>query len=1419
MKIFHANKHNIGIISLISAAVLAAICSFMFPDITGRVRRTNESQIWTLDLSLQPAPVASQLATILPKIERTLRSQDQVEGLIISTTPEHIVANFYSRPEVSPREFAITLEAILNSLRDSGTVSTFEYTYFYEAISNARKGSSVMDELRDSNVRTLLHVLDNSQQKNVSNIFGFSHPSIVISATQTKTSDLDSLDLILQKLHTIPGVQKAYATNVEVPFLKVEGDPRELIQLGLSPLIASSTLQEHLSGQSGVPDNTLGNSSYVFRSRAKNISELCSLSFPLANSRSSLRICDVANIEPWLQNLEFHLAGSTIRNLEKQLRSQSNSKTNQQNSPTKISVLLHSDAVAKTLLTEILKIAEKISAAGGERSWKVDFVQDAPQRITNLVIFFFCLVSLVALARTSSRKFGHRKLLLFLIAHSLGIWSVATYAIGISTEIANIGVPLLAGVIAYGSICCENLLRGSTAARVAPWAFGSLSLGLGMFVIFSREFANGGEAGISDIVSHSLALVSAMFGYIFAPRLQGESSPESIKALLPTRLPMGSLSLLLPAIGVAVLIIPQVVTSSSILAVAGFSSNTDIRVAQQTAAELERYAKEENATTVVLGPSQSSQLELRPSTFAFIRASKMPIDEILQSLSPRVVGEISLAEAQNRLVRHPIVVKSRFAGLEKSQNVQPLSNLTQWLETVQIPLRNGETSPVQENIKKFIPLSALVTATWDKTLMNITSSNIGELVLADMRDPSSHSSLRKKIQAYLNLLSGQKDGSVSTHIYDSNDRLGELANIRFDATLTLAAAVFLAGVLFFASIGRAFLSVASFFAVHFVVSGAIHAFTLPHGQQELMGTLRFPSSATWISILLVCFWAIMLKTADYRRAMNMTLDEALFLQMRLTRQIRHWGLIPILTVVVVGFVFSKFAELAAVTVAMWAVCGYFFPDWMLFWTSFAEKVNRISLKLKIHLSRSTLVVFFALSAGVFAQNGEATTNTSQQDSRCQKTVAIILPIVGRPKGKEPAPFRAIFAERLAQETPCAWTDNTLTERFLRLSEELRDSASQEKLAEKMAAMVAESRAEIEKNVLAKVPPEIQKIVPEIRIIGGFYEEFYGAIAFTIIDFRNDNAPILSKISTSEEMQTEAISKMAIYLRGENIQFYEEILGEATRLPVFIEPVESLDKHPLSENLAGEIGLFLNSRFLNPVNFSLFERKTFFRIEKNRNRAAHTLNVRIRRESTRLYASVTATAREGTARRTAWIEGDISLLPEFEEEILSVATKTLANAEGITDYFLGLGVDMWALGTHTTQMVSLQFRQNLGNAGLGLRLRSGTHQAESSKEKYSLVSVGGCAGWQFFDFRWLVADSGMSIDAGLASANSSSATEARNLWLSIGGYAQAQVLLRKNLAVLGRVGVEQPLSLGTSEQSKTLFRSYYGNAAVGIGFTF
>jgi hypothetical protein len=303
------------------------------------------------------------------------------------------------------------------------------------------------------------------------------------------------------------------------------------------------------------------------------------------------------------------------------------------------------------------------------------------------------------------------------------------------------------------------------------------------------------------------------------------------------------------------------------------------------------------------------------------------------------------------------------------------------------------------------------------------------------------------------------------------------------------------------------------------------------------------------------------------------------------------------------------------------------------------------------------------------------------------------------------------------------------------------------------------------------------------------------------------------------MQTDAISKMAIYLRGENIQFYEEILGEATRLPVFIEPVESLDKHPLSENLAGEIGLFLNSRFLNPMNFSLLERKTFFRIEKNRARAAHTLSVRIRRESTHLYASITATARQGTARRTAWIEGDITLLPEFEEEILAVATKTLANAEGITDYFLGLGIDMWALGKEPTQMVSLQFRQNLGNAGLGLRLRSGTHKAEGAIDKYSLVSVGGCVGWQFFDFRWLAADSGISADAGLASANTTRSTEARNLWISFGGYAQAQVLLRKNLAILGRVGAEQPFSLGTSEQSKAIFHSYYGNASIGVGLTF
>jgi hypothetical protein len=402
--------------------------------------------------------------------------------------------------------------------------------------------------------------------------------------------------------------------------------------------------------------------------------------------------------------------------------------------------------------------------------------------------------------------------------------------------------------------------------------------------------------------------------------------------------------------------------------------------------------------------------------------------------------------------------------------------------------------------------------------------------------------------------------------------------------------------------------------------------------------------------------------------------------------------------------------------------------------------------------------------------------------------------------------------------PCAWVGYNFGQDMIKIHEGFRSTASQHRIVTSLGEFVNKNRAAIEAAATANLQKMSADSKAQVRVLGGFYEEFLGSVSFTILDFYKGREPVITKVSSSEEQQTQTMSKIALYLRGENTQLHEEILGEASRLPVYFEPVESLDKHPVSENIAGEVGIFLSSRFLNPMSSNLLERKTFFRLERDQSAAKFILNVKIRRDETRLYASLTARSRDGSSRRSAWIEGEVSRFSEFEEEILSVARRTLSNIENIADYTIAIGSDFWMRKQdNISKMYTLYFRQNLGNAAISARLRTGTIRDDDKITKASLFGGGAALGWQFFDIRWMTGDMGVSLDGGLAS--SSLDDSSRDFWMSYGGYTQFQSSIGKNFSIVGRAGIEQPQKLSRNTESGKIFDSFYWNGFVGVGVIF
>ncbi len=1408
-------------------AILAFAIAIEYPDLIGKYVRSHEAHVWRLNLEVNSAPATVHATTLASMLERSLKSQEQIENLIISTTPTRITAHFYTKPSVLPKDLATALNAKISAIQDSGTTPQFETTFYYDALSKVENVGTNLDALRDSATQTLSFALESATNNEKRNILALASPDIILDSTQSAGTsvDINALDLLLQRLHTIRGVQKAFARNVRIPTLQVETDPRQLLQLGISPQIIHKTIQTHLRIDQGISENILGQRGYIFRKKSETTQEICTLSFQVPKNSALLHVCDVSKVESTPMFLDFYTVGTSLATLEKRIREQNKATLNPTKEKSSIVIILDSETVAQDLVEEI---ESAIHVQAGSPQWTISSVRKANTGAYNFAFFFASMIILAILAFSRKESFGNRRLFLFLLAHATAFWSAATLALGIDAHPQLLGIPLLAAAVAFATHRCESLLKGLHGAKNARLTFAAFSVGIAATTIFARSFINFGQSQFDTIASGALAMAAGIYAFSLAPQLMNESQASTHQADVAFHARTGLISLVVPLLGVAISMLPTINFPSTIFISLGFEGGTSVDIAQNAAANIERIARENKATAVIAAPEKTSVIQLKPSPFSLLNTATVPLEEILASLHPSIPGETNIQEKSGSITRQPVIVKSNFSEImptnTRKENDDDLVRFQKWMDTMQQPISSDSQNSLQSRAqfgfqksekKNFLSMSALVVPEWSREITRISISNIGETTLAEIHSREGERNIRANLDNFLSQFQQNTKSELQTHISDTASEIAMLTHNQTIGTLMLAAILFLAGILYFASTERALLTTVTFGAIHLTVKGVFHLFTIPHGLDAISETLLFPSTETWASTLLLTLWAILLKTADYRRAMNMSLDEAFFLQTRITRQLRRWGLIPALVISICGIFYSNVALLGGATMALWIVGGFLLPDWMLIWTKLAEWKNRTLLKLHIHF-KTLLIFIFAISL-VHVSKARASTDTSTIDSQCDGTVTIILPILGRPKGKEPVPQRTFLSERLAQETKCSWVEYGLTSDIIKILEGLRSTAAQSRLVSDFGSFVLKNRGKIESAAIAHLRKDDKQASARVRIFGGFYEEFLGSISFSILEFPKGSDPIVTKMSSSEEQQTQTISKLARYIRGENAQLHEELLGEVSRLPVFLEPVESLDKHPVSENIAGELNLFLTSRFINPLSSNLLERKTFFRIEKNADASKFVLNVKLRRDETRFYASITARARNGEARRSAWIEGDVSQFTEFEEEVLAVSKKILSNIEGIADYFVALDTEYYVSGSHdVAQMYGIYFRQNLGNAALSIRLRNGQIAAKEDKANIGIFGFGGSFGWQFFDVRWITGDFGVSADAGIATPPDSSS---RDLWISYGGYIQFQSSLRKNFALITRTGVEQPQLFGATGDRKTIFHPVYLNALVGIGVIF
>jgi hypothetical protein len=1401
---------------------------FLSPDLGRRISQISQARSWYLQIDTEPGQVSDRLSVLVPTLERLLRSESEISDLHIISQTDSVIAVFQTINRIDARNLAERMSSKLSAMSENRIFQMTGYRMFQQprgsvSLSTGAKLPASIDTFPLEVAR-----LTDLTKKEPSgfNIYRVARPDLTVQFDKKSTVDADVLNTILQQIQSIDGVQTSYIKNFRQPYARIRSDSRQMLQTGISPLRMRQTMQTHLTQTSGVSQTVFTQPSYIMEVKPESLAELCNVAIPNDRTGSIVRLCDISEIALEEVVVPYREVTSSENTLAKALMRQGATKQKS----TTIEVLFTPEARARDIEREIRGVLakhpkEKLPV------WQIKLHNPAPLPLVEFISSIVLILTLGVLSLRSDalerdRRFHHIQILLAAI---LGTSLLMALRIPISTD--DFTIFLVASLtFALASHFSQFVHKASTS--IPFWIeFALFSAAVVLAVALSRFLAGATTSHGSTMTASIAIFLGQLVAFVSTQIGLGETAPkasDSIRELTTHR--RGSSIWFLGGLSILALFLAPRSPNENALLSGRFGFDLGVQEEQLKAA----FAEIENATTPGLakgflgGPLWNKTLEVKPTTFSLMNSTQINIRHILESMTPKELGTIEIQTRSGSLQTTPVIdvpPRVAVAGDSTAQTIAPqiIEEFQQWSNTIQWPITKPSGQGNDEAQRQlFLPLSTLMEARWENELTRSMRTTEGETIILNWIVNSSEAEKAKRAMERLAAKIRSSMGvKLRLALHDSRDARQAVAEANQLATLILTGLLLFAGILFFASSERGLIAGVTFLAINLGMTSSdrIYESLAEITGQPPLGAREFPSPVIWAGLYLFLVWATMLRVADYRRSTNMSLSSAFVPQIEVIRKLDAAIMKPLIVALAIAWWTPETRLAGGILLGLVLLFNQFLADWMLFWSHLSEIKNRAILRFRIHIRELTHLALLLAALGVVVE-ARAASDVSLVNAECQSTATVILPIVGRPKGKEPAPRRNIFQEKLAQETPCAWLDSSLESEIVTAVEETRGPSEQELLVTRLRDIVTKHRTVIESRVKAAISKRIK--LSKILIYGGFYEEFFGNISFTIIDFRSDGDPVLTKMTFSVDNQTHGIAQLAEFLRGESIKFYEELLGEGERLPVYIERTESLDKHPVSENLAGEISLFLQSRFLYPVSFDWFERKTFFRLVKDRKDARYVLSVKIRREGTKFYATIMAEPPELGARRTAWIEGDISQLPLFEEDVLSTAKRSLSNIEGITDYCLAPHLDFLTDYDQTSRLYGFAFRQNLGNAAISLRLRTGEHRASGGRETdlYSVLDGGGGVGWQFFDKRWVVADAGVSVDAGLLSPNSKKSTlQVRSFFVSYGGYVQSQLSLRKNFALLTRVGLEQPILFAESTTAATIFSSYYTNLMVGLGVTF
>lgn len=1367
-----------------------------------------EAQSWVVQIVANGTSVEEQEQLVTSAVERTFRSIHGLEHMSFITNRDRVFVYFLSSAGTSVDQVRDEVQSKLAMMRSLPGLSEIEYEFFNKELLRPFEGEKgERRALRSYSTEMLaLHekvVLfgEGGLLSDGKHVFAAIQDDAKIVFQESggyRTSQFIK-DRVLPELANIEGIQNVFASNLRFPTLEVRYDSALLLRNKDTPYAVHERIVNALGLEITGKQTEFGKSQSFFELGIERPRELSQLAI-LSGDGVERRLGEIAMIEPSMAVYPIVLPKSNLKFLSTFLP-----VTSQDNGLRTVSVTFAHGANPSKVLRLLEERMALLTSRNGEVKYElVDRSNNSILKLIPLSVFVLCMI-LVSLNNANA---GVLRKFLAQLAYAVSFYMLFNVTFMLGNQLLPWMLIGIGAVLSFFAAILEHEPRAtySEESLLGRPMFGVFLL-LSVGALYAATFIQ--PSFIRDmqlLYGFMFGALSTAYAY-FMGRHDCESSKIELVAGEGNRRILIALNIACAGFFMVSLMANQVVRffvaqadRVTLQVVAERSTKHEALIRFQDQAHRLNMFSEAEITS--LRPTYSRRHKLALTENGLVLSSPSEISKIVAGVRPQALGWISNLENGSF-----VLVRGSDTNFNTTGKQLSPESIHQWLSSAALPSRSNSSL---ESVLEYSLVPSL-----DQNVSTVEGNvSYSEVVVKDdtALDIAELETNMNALSRELGLFSHSTVRSMRNLV---DERRGDANSFMF----VVGFVFFFVGVVYFRSTWHAILTAVTFMAFNLFINTALSAVSsLPFVSSVAAGD-ELALFANWMAVAMLSLWAVQLSVSEGIRRANKSLEESLELAHSCDALVRKGALRVLAAEALISVFWQPAIPLFIASLCCYFISGGIMTEWIRFWVYVSESIERQRLKLLVRWA-GQLVLLLLLSSSVFVTAAYADTVTSSSNSECGSLVTVVLPIVGRPKGHEPPPQRAFLSERLAQETPCSWYDSSLLEPLSDILRLNRQSASQGNLVEEISKFVDEQRGVIEEQARERFKRFFNGREFEVRIYAGFFEEFFGNISFTVLDFRTGSAVAVIKRTVAEANQTEGMALIADSLKDESGEIFDAFLHAHERIPIHLQKVESQDNHPLSENLAEEIDLFVRSRLQFPLEKRFFERKPFFRLATSATDARYSTSIRVRRDGIKFYASIVVLSNTDQKRRTAWLEGDLTQLPDFEEELLRVAQKNWAAMEGIYDYGVVAGPEILYSGADQLRFATLSFRQNRGNVAFSTRVRTGTKKFQDDEPAQRVFLVGGAAGWQFFDFRWLSADAGVGLDIGFTAQNFKTAAQERSILVSYGPYMQAQTILTKSFTVLGRIGLEQPEQIKVKKETTLIkFSPYYFGAMVGGGVSF